>query len=317
MLDEMLKCAGKIALGGHIRPDGDCVGSCLGLYRYIKDNYKEIETDLYLEDIPEPFKFLEGAEDILHEIPEDKTYDLFICLDCGSEDRLGFSAPLFKKAVQTACIDHHVSNGSFAEENYVVPDASSTSELIYNLAEKEKISKSAAEALYLGIVHDTGVFQYSCTGPSTFMAAAELLGKGIDAPKIVRDTFYVKTYAQNQILGRALMESIMFLGGACIVSYIRKSTMEFYGVTPKELDGIVSHLKNTKGVKTAVFMYETEPEVYKISLRSDDTVDVSAIAARFGGGGHKKAAGLTMSGSFYNIINRLSAQIESQLKGSL
>lgn len=317
MLDEMLKCAGKIALGGHIRPDGDCVGSCLGLYRYIKDNYKEKEADLYLEDIPEPFKFLEGAEDILHKIPEDKTYDLFICLDCGSEDRLGFSAPLFKKAVHTACIDHHVSNGSFAEENYVVPDASSTSELIYNLAEKEKISKSAAEALYLGIVHDTGVFQYSCTGPSTFMAAAELLGKGIDAPKIVRDTFYVKTYAQNQILGRALMESIMFLGGACIVSYIRKSTMEFYGVTPKELDGIVSHLKNTKGVKTAVFMYETEPEVYKISLRSDDTVDVSAIAARFGGGGHKKAAGLTMSGSFYNIINRLSAQIESQLKGSL
>lgn len=314
MLDEMLKHAERIALGGHVRPDGDCVGSCLGLYQYVKDNYKGKRVDLYLEEIPEPFKFLEGAEDILHEISEDKAYDLFICLDCGDEDRLGFSAPLFKKAAHTFCIDHHISNGCFAEKNYVVPDASSTSELIYNLVDKDKISKSAAEALYLGIVHDTGVFQYSCTGPSTFMAAADLLGKGIDAPKIIRDTFYVKTYAQNQILGRALMESILFLHGTCIVSYIRKSTMEFYGVTPKELDGIVSHLRNTKGVKVAIFMYEIETEVYKISLRSDDTVDVSVIAGRYGGGGHKRAAGLTMSGSFYNIINRLSAQIESQLK---
>lgn len=315
MLNEMLERAFSIAIGGHVRPDGDCVGSCTGLYQYIRDNYREKEVDLYLEEIPEPFKFLEGTGAIRHEIPEDKVYDLFICLDCGDEDRLGFSAPLFRRAANTVCIDHHISNDSFAKENYVFPDASSTSELIYNLADKEKISKSAAEALYLGIVHDTGVFQYSNAGPSTFMVAAELLGKGIDAPKIIRDTFYVKTYAQNQILGRALMESIQFLHGACIVSYIRKTTMDFYGVTPKELDGIVNHLRNTKGVKVAVFMYELETEVYKISLRSDDTVDVSVIAGYYGGGGHKRAAGLTMSGSFYNIINRLSAQIESQLKG--
>lgn len=317
MFNEMLDHAGTIALGGHIRPDGDCVGSCVGLYQYIRENYKEKEVDLYLEEIPEPFEFLTGTEDIRHEIPEDKVYDLFICLDCGSEDRLGFSAPLFRKAKHTFCIDHHISNGSFAEENYVVPDASSTSELVYNLADKEKISKASAEALYLGIVHDTGVFQYSCAGPSTFMAAAELLKKGINAPEMIRDTFYVKTYAQNQILGRALMESILFLHGTCIVSYIRKSTMDFYKVTPKELDGIVSHLRNTKGVKVAVFMYELETEVYKVSLRSDDAVDVSAIAGYFGGGGHKKAAGFTMSGSFYNIINRVSAQIENQLRGTV
>lgn len=317
MLNEILNRAGTIALGGHVRPDGDCVGSCVGLYRYIRDNYEEKTVDLYLEEIPEPFEFLAGTEDIRHEISEDQVYDLFICLDCGSEDRLGFSAPLFRNAKQTFCIDHHISNGSFAGENYVVPEASSTSELVYNLADKEKISRETAEALYLGIVHDTGVFQYSCAGPSTFMAAAELLKKGIDAPKMIQDTFYVKTYAQNQILGRALMESILFLHGACIVSYIRKSTMEFYKVTPKELDGIVNHLRNTKGVRVAVFMYELEDEVYKVSLRSDDTVDVSSIAARYGGGGHKKAAGFTMQGSFYNIINRLSAQIENQLRGTV
>lgn len=314
MLKEMLTQARTVAIGGHVRPDGDCVGSCMGLYQYLKDNYAQIEADVYLEEIPKPFEFLAGTGDIRHEVPREKAYDLFICLDCGDKERLGFSASLFESAGHTLCIDHHISNESFAEKNYVVPDASSTSELVYRMIQEDKISKKTAEALYLGIVHDTGVFQYSCAGPSTFMAAAKLLEKGIDAPGLIRDTYYVKTYAQNQILGRALMESILFLNGECIVSYIRKSTMEFYGVTPKELDGIVNHLRNTKGVKVAVFMYEPEPEVYKISLRSDDAVDVSEIAMHFGGGGHRKAAGFTMEGSFYSIINRLSAQIESRLR---
>ncbi len=314
MLKEMLAQAKTAAIGGHVRPDGDCVGSCMGLYQYLKDNYAQIEADVYLEEIPKPFEFLAGTGDIRHGIPKEKVYDLFICLDCGDKERLGFSAPLFESAGHTLCIDHHISNESFAERNYVVPDASSTSELVCQLMQDDKISKKTAEALYLGIVHDTGVFQYSCAGPSTFMTAAKLLEKGIDAPRLIRDTYYVKTYAQNQILGRALMESILFLNGECIVSYIRKPTMKFYGVTPKELDGIVNHLRNTKGVKVAVFMYELEPEVYKISLRSDDDVDVSDIAKHFGGGGHRKAAGLTMEGSFYSIINRLSAQIESRLR---
>ncbi len=317
MLKKMLAHADSIAIGGHIRPDGDCVGSCMGLYQYIRDNYPEKKVDVYLEDIPEPFAFLEGTQEIRHDIPEGKGYDLFICMDCGDKERLGFSVPLFEGAENTLCIDHHVSNGSFAVSNYIIPDASSTSELVFQLMDKSKISRTAAEALYLGIVHDTGVFQYSCAGPSTFEAAAELLKKGIDAPGIIRDTYYVKTYAQNQILGRALMESILFLNGKCIVSYIRKATMDFYRVTPKELDGIVSHLRNTKGVHVAVFMYELEPEVYKVSLRSDDLVDVSMIAAQYGGGGHKKAAGLEMHGNFYSVINRLSAQIEKQLRDAL
>lgn len=317
MLNAILERAQTIALGGHVRPDGDCVGSCMGLYQYIRDNYEDKEVDIYLEEIPEVFKFLEGTEKIRHEIVSGMKYDLFICLDCGDKDRLGFSAPLFEAAESTFCIDHHISNGSFAKENYIVPDASSTAELVYSLTEKEKISKSAAEALYLGIVHDTGVFQYPCTAPSTYEAAAELVRKGINASGLIRDTFYVKTYAQNQILGRALMESIMFLNGECIVSYMRESTLKFYGVSPKELDGIVSHLRNTKGVRTAIFMYELEPEIYKVSLRSDDTVDVSVIARRYGGGGHKRAAGVTMSGTFYSIINRLSAQIEKQLRSTV
>ena len=313
MLSKILKDAVTVAIGGHIRPDGDCVGSCMGLYQYIKDNYKDKRADVYLEEIPDAYRCLKGTEEIRHEIPKDTEYDLFICLDCGDKDRLGFSVPLFERAKQTYCIDHHISNEGFARDSYIVPDASSTSELIYDLMDEECISLDTATALYLGIVHDTGVFQYSCAAPSTFRAAAKLLEKGVDAPKLIQDTYYEKTYAQNQILGRTLLESILFMDKACIASYITKKTMDFYGVDVKDLDGIVSQLRTTKGVEVAIFMYELETNVYKVSLRSKERVDVSRIAKYFGGGGHKKAAGLTMRGTYYDVLNNLSEQIELQL----
>ncbi|WP_198146173.1 DHH family phosphoesterase [Dorea sp. D27] len=313
MLNKLLAQADSIAIGGHVRPDGDCVGSCMGLYQYIRETYVDKEVDVYLEDIPDVHKFIEATKDIRHEIVGKKTYDLFICLDCGDEDRLGFSLPLFQSAKRTFCVDHHVSNREFADVNYIFPDASSTSELIYDLIDKDRISEQIAEALYLGIVHDTGVFQYSCASPATFEAAADLLRKGIDGPKIIEDTFYEKTYAQNQVLGRALLESILLLEGRCIASYITKQQMEFYGVDAKDLDGIVSQLRVTKGVETALFMYELEPNLCKVSLRSKDTVDVSRIAQYFGGGGHKKAAGFSMAGTPHDVMNNVIRQIALQL----
>ena len=314
MLNKILEQADKIAIGGHVRPDGDCVGSCMGMYLYIKENFPDKHVDVYLEDIPESFKFLKDIDVLRHEIDETEKYDLFICQDCGDKERLGFSAPLFDSAAHTFCIDHHISNQEFAEKNYVIADASSTSELVYNLFDKEKISLNIAEALYLGIVHDTGVFQYSCASPSTFRAAADLLEKGVDAPTLIQKTFYEKTYAQNQILGRALLESILFMDGKCIASYIKKRVMEFYGITPKDLEGIVSQMRNTEGVEVAVFMYEIEPNVYKVSLCATNDVDVSRVAQKFGGGGHKKAAGLTMSGSPHDVLNNISKEIELQLE---
>ena len=137
MLNRMLTQAGTIAIGGHVKPDGDCIGSSMGLYQYIRDNYKEKQVDVYLEETLAAYECLKGVEEIRHEITGEEHYDLFICLDCADKSRLGFSLPLFESADHTLCIDHHVSNGGYAEENYVVPDSSSTSELFYELAEKE------------------------------------------------------------------------------------------------------------------------------------------------------------------------------------
>lgn len=313
VLEDILKGKHSVALGGHIRPDGDCVGSSLGLYMYLKEQYPELETDIYLEEVPEAYRIIACTDEVKSQIPANRKYDLFICLDCGDSGRLGFSSPLFESAEETLCIDHHVSNSAFADQNYIVPDASSTSELVFTLLDSAKISKRVAEALYMGIAHDTGVFQYSCTSPETMEIAAELMRKGIDGNEIIDKTYYEKTYVQNQILGRALLESMLILDKKCIVSVIRKKSMEFFQAKPSDLEGIVSQLRLTKGVEVAMFLHETEAQKFKVSLRSKGKVDVSKIAQYFGGGGHVRAAGVTMQGSSHDVINNITEQIALQL----
>lgn len=312
-LDSQLKGVNTVAIAGHVRPDGDCVGSCLATYNYIKNNYPKIEVVVYLEPIPNIFKFLSGAMEIQSDCSEDIVYDLFIAQDCGDLGRLGNAAKYFEMAKKTVCIDHHVSNQSFADENYIFPKASSTSELIFDLIDTDKITKEIAECIYTGMVHDTGVFQYSCTSAKTMAAAGILMEKGIDFPKIVDQTFFEKTYEQNRILGHALVKSELHLDGKCISTVITKKEMEEYQVLPKHLEGIVSQLRSTKGVEVAIFLYENEDGSYKVSTRSASVVDVAKIAVKYGGGGHARAAGITMQGDSKEIIEKLLADVKEQL----
>ena len=244
-----------VAIAGHVRPDGDCVGSCLATYNYIATWFPQIEADVYLEPIPNIFKFLKHADRIHNTCERDKAYDLCIVQDCGDTSRLGEAVKYFNTAKKTICIDHHVSNDSFADENYIFPERSSTSELIFELLEEERITKEIAECIYVGMVHDTGVFQYSCTSAKTMNAAGILMEKGINFTKIVDDTFYTKTFAQNKILGQALLNSQLYLDGMVIAAAVTKEEMERCQVLPKHLDGIVSQLRVTKGVEAAIFLY--------------------------------------------------------------
>ena len=208
-----------------------------------------------LKNFPEKFSYLEGYDQIQEEAGEE-TFDLCICLDCSDRERLGEFSVYLDTARASICVDHHVTNTGYAGENVVEAGASSTAEVLYGQLDQAAVDQRIAACLYTGIIHDTGVFQYSCTSPSTMRAAAELLEKGVDAPRIIRDTYYEKTYAQHQVLGRALLESIMFLDGKCIASYIRAREMKFFGVDRSDLDGIASQLRNTKGVEVAIFMDE-------------------------------------------------------------
>ena len=316
-LETELSRVSSAAIAGHIRPDGDCVGSCMGMYLYIKKNFPNItRVNVFLEKIPEAMNFIKDSDKIRNDYPEEAPYDLFIGLDAGDTGRLGKAETYFAQAGRTICIDHHISNTGYADENYIVPSASSASELVYELIDPEKIDKSIAEALYMGIAHDTGVFQYSCTSRRTMEIAGKLMEKGFDFNELLDQTFFQKTYLQNQILGRALLESMLLMDGKCIISALRKKDLDFYGVTSEDLDGIVSQLRNTTGVEVAIFLYETAIQEFKVSLRSNGKVDVSRVASYFGGGGHVRAAGCTMQGSVYDVLNNLTLHIEKQLKGA-
>lgn len=310
---EELRATDKIAISGHVRPDGDCVGSCMGLYLYLNKMLPDAQVDIYLEKPAAVFGCIKRIEEVKTDCSEDICYDVFIAVDTAS-DRLGDSQKYFNTAGKTINIDHHISNpNGCGKVNYVNPEASSASELVYELLDAEQLDADIAQAIYIGIIHDTGVFQYSNTTPHTLEVAAKLISYGFDFPRLIDETFHEKTYVQHQILGRALLESILFMDGRCIVSAIDKKTMDFYNAVPKDLDGIVSQLRMTKGVECAIFMYQTGQQEYKVSLRSNGLVDVAAVASFFGGGGHVRAAGCTMQGTYHDCINNLSLHIEKQL----
>lgn len=312
-LDEVIRGMHSIGIAGHVRPDGDCVGSCLGVYNYIRTYYPDIDVRIYLEPIPNIFKFMNDSSQIRSEYTDEIIFDLFIALDCGDAGRLGEANKYFESARHTVCIDHHLSNQSFAEQNYIFPEASSASELVFELIDPEKITKEIAECLYTGIVHDTGVFQYSCTSAKTMNIAGILMDKGIDYSRIIDETFYAKTFEQNQVLGYALLNSRLYLDGRVIASCVTDEVMHRYHVLPKHLDGIVSQLRVTKGVEVAIFLYQTGDNSFKVSTRASGDVNLAEIAMKFGGGGHAKAAGFSMDGEPEQIIGLINEEIKKQL----
>lgn len=315
-MDLLKECAGaeRIGISTHIRPDGDAVGSAMALYLYLKKCFPDAEIKLFMETPPDCFRYLKHLEDIDSKYAYDKTFDVFFALDTVPE-RMGEAEKFFTAAKKKMNIDHHISNkNGCGDINVVKPEVGSTSEVLYGLLDEAYLDTDIAEALYTGIIHDTGVFQYSNTTPQTMRIAAKLMEFDFPFSKIIEESFYQKTYLQNQILGRALMESIRFMDGRCIVSCIDKKMMQFYNVVPADLDGIVNHLRNIKGVNCAIFLHETGLMEYKVSMRSDEMIDVSKVAAYFGGGGHVRAAGCTMKGTVHDVINNLSLHIEKQLK---
>ena len=305
--------AETIAIGGHVRPDGDCIGSCMALYLYIREYFPDIEADVYLEQPKPVFDYIDRMDEVKTEAEEEKEYDLFITCDVSALDRLAVAGKYFDTAKKTACIDHHVSNKGFADVNHVRGDVGSACEVLYGLLDADKIDRSIAVPIYTGMAHDTGVFQYSSTTPETMRIAGELMKTGFDFSRIIDESFYQKTYLQNQVMGRVLAESILLQDGKCVVGYLKRREMDFYGVEGKDLEGIVSQLRLTAGVEVAIFIYEMETQLFKVSLRSNGKVDVSRIAVFFGGGGHVRAAGCDMQGSMYDVINNLTAEIEKQL----
>lgn len=311
-LRQMIDAAGTICILGHIRPDGDCVGSTLAMYNYICDNFEGKTVDVYLEAFPAAMKFLNGAKKVKHETTG-KRYDLAISLDVSDTERFGKFQDLFMSAISTVCIDHHVSNPGFGDLCHVEGDSSSACEVLANLIDPELISLNTANCLYLGIVHDTGVFKYSSTSRSTMELAGLLLEKGVNSSEIIDGTFYKKSYKQNLLMAKTLLESVLYEDDKVIFGYVSKDTFKEFKANTMDTEGIVEQLRLTDGVEVAIFAYQLTKKTFKVSLRAKSYVDVSKIAAAFGGGGHVMAAGFDGTGTIEKTLPKLLEEIKKQL----
>lgn len=317
-LENQIAVSRTVAITGHTRPDGDCVGSCMGLYNYIIENYPDISVDVYLEPIADSYKLVKRAEEIKQPGTEPKVYDLFICLDTSQKDRMTKGAGFyFDMAKATVNIDHHVSNTKFARTNHVAAKASSASEVVYDLLDKDKIGLAAAEALYMGIVCDSGVFKYSSTSEHTMQIAGHLMRIGVDSSRFIDEVFYERTYTQARLLGQALLNSICVFEGRCIYTVVDREMFERFGADHDDLEGIVEQLRLTKGIEVAILISETEEGTSKFSFRSKRYVDVNKVAAVFGGGGHVRAAGCTVQGNWKEPLKTFLEAIEGQLEADV
>ncbi|MBO4835608.1 MAG: bifunctional oligoribonuclease/PAP phosphatase NrnA [Lachnospiraceae bacterium] len=312
-IKDFLDGVNTVCLTGHIRPDGDSVGSTLGLYGYLKKNFPEIEADVCLEPPSEKMNFLPNIDVIRTDYPDHEPYDLMICLDASNLERIGKAAKYFDEAKHTINIDHHISNTYFADENYVEGQSSSACEVLYGFLDPDKLDLDIAIALYTGIIYDTGVFKYKLTSPQTMNIAAELMKYGIPTDDVIDETFNNKTYEENRIFGYSVMKSQLVCDGSVIYSTLSQKEMEDFHVTTRDLEGIVPQLRMTRGVRVAVFAYETPAGDIKVSLRSDNTFNVNELATLFGGGGHVRASGLNMPGTLDDCIQKLLAEIEKRL----
>ncbi|MDO4479095.1 MAG: bifunctional oligoribonuclease/PAP phosphatase NrnA [Lachnospiraceae bacterium] len=303
----------SVVISGHVNPDGDCLGSCMALRLYLKKACPGLDVQVLLEKPREEIAFLEGVDSIISE-DTGLEPDLFILLDCADSERIGFAAETFKRARHSLCIDHHVDHGTSAEQAVIKSTYGSCAEVLYELLDPAYLDKAIAEALYLAIIQDTGVFQYSNARPETLRIAADLMTYGIDTATIVYDSFTSRTFKQSKILGYCLDHCIRFAHDKAVIMVLDEATMAAYEARRPDLGEVVSAMRLIKGIEVSVFAYPLKDGVFKVSFRSARYLDVNALANQFGGGGHIRAAGASLEGTADTVRETLMKAVEKELQ---
>lgn len=318
VLHDMIDAAETICLLGHISPDGDCIGSTLGLQRYINNRYPDKQTVVYLDQPSNDFSFLPRFQDVCCDNSADVSYDLVIACDVADAKRVGKFTKYLQAGKTCYLVDHHITNQGFGDYAHIIPDASSTCEIIYELLEPAFIDKDCAAAIYTGIINDTGVFKYSCTKRRTMEIASDCMEKGIPFGTIIDDTFYSMEPRRKRLLGKVLMDLQEALDGKFVYSILDYEVQKAAGCEhPRDTDGFIDVIRTTKGSAAAAFFHQLPEGKYKMSLRSNsEDVDVAEIASHYNGGGHTCAAGGTiekdLDKSIQDIIRRVEEKLERQ-----
>jgi phosphoesterase RecJ-like protein len=292
----------------HENPDGDALGSMLGATLGLRALGKDVV--MYLTgDAPLPgeFGFLPLAE-LRRDLPDDLEERVLLAVDCANERRLGPDPAVIDRARFVIDIDHHHDNSRFGDANLIVPDASSTAEIVRDLLAELGVglTPEIAEALYVGLVTDTGKFQYTNTSPKALRLAAELVEAGADLHGIFRNVWESVQFAKLKLLARALDRAQLYEGGRLLVTYLLRSDFVEVGAEEPYSEGIIDYLRQVAGTELVALIREplsVEGPAHRISLRSSkDEVDVSAIARQQGGGGHRQAAGFSSEQPIEEIV---------------
>jgi phosphoesterase RecJ-like protein len=308
----LLRAQQTFVVTSHARPDGDAIGSALGLMHLLEAMGKQV-TVAFADPIPAPFQCLAGVERIVNALPRSAP-DAVILLECDRLERSGFQCPDFKalNAAMTINIDHHLSGRAFADFNWIDPEACAVGLMIYDvaIASAVSISPQMAGCLYAAVLTDTGSFTFASTNAATFACAEHLLECGADANAIAQSIYFSNPPGKVRLLGIAL--SNMQIEGAVCWSTITLEQMHRAGATVEDCEGVVNYLIGIAGVQAAVLLRQTTAlQEFRLSLRSKGEMDVAAIANHFGGGGHRNASGCTLEGSQAEVTARVLAQLQS------
>ena len=308
-IGSLIICSDTIAISGHTSPDGDALGSALGLALALRTHFPEKRVVCLLADdapVPRIYRFLEGADSFVPAARFDEAPDLFISVDCPVIDRLADAAEVARRARTIVSFDHHPSRGEFADVSVRNASSAATAVLIdaFLTAARIRVTPAVATCLLCGIVTDTGRFQYQNADADAFRCASHLVSCGADPARISLEVY------QSQRIEYLHLESIVMgrirsvCDGRVAYSYARLEDLEGCGVSQDECDGLVDCVRSVMGVEVCLFLKEVEGGRVRGNLRSKGPLDVSEIAHAFGGGGHVAAAGFTYEGSVEDTLNR-------------
>lgn len=311
----LIRKSSSILLLTHKNPDGDAIGSLLGLYHILKDE-KEVYPFIP-EEIPYEYSFLEGVSNLLKKLPDKKQYSLGIVVDCASKNLLPLTLPIPGLKGPLVSIDHHPPNKN--DKWYDIlwyEEVSAVGEQIYMLGMElfGKLSSEAAEAIYLSILTDTGSFRYSSTTSQTHFITAKLLEQGVDPWKVARWVYESYPVERMRLLGETLTTMKLKANGTLCYMIVTKEMLERNKATLQFTDNFVNYARGVKGVEVGIIFREEE-KGWRTSLRSKGKINVREIAEQFGGGGHDNASGFIYEGNnLEEVLDKIEKFIVNRIR---
>jgi phosphoesterase RecJ-like protein len=313
---EALDAAGDVAMACHVNPDADALGSMLGLSAFLRARGKRTVCSYGNDpfDHPRWVSELPGSDALVHPRQFPKAPPVLVTLDCASLDRLGQLASTVARAGTVVWIDHHASNEGLGTIPLIDPKASSTAEMVFRLMERMggEVSADAAACLYAGLVTDTGRFQYEATSPETLRLAAELRRHPFDHARLAQALFEDNGLAYLRLLGTALHRLAFDQEAGLVWSYLTQADLQAAGIHPTETDDLIDVIRTAREADVAAVLKQQRDGRFKVSMRSRGASDLASLAARFGGGGHRLAAGFTSKVGLEETVRQIAGALLEQ-----